>query len=171
MWISPVRDRDRTSRITLAAEAQCNNTMSIVLSARRVPRNSRFSPGAEQCLHRCAERSQFERLFHELEGTGKSALGRDLGGNRGPDYQRPRFGMRIAKLSQRSGNSRPRRIDVEDKQLGIEIGGELLEFLDGTRHYSNVLRREFLQRGIDRRRQRIVLLEQYNRWLQPIRIG
>src|ERR1700719_2940809 len=131
----------------------------------------RLSPRTKQCLNRCAKCRKFKWLFDELKAAKKSTLGSDFRRERGADHERARFRVRISKLVQAICDSGPRRIDIENEKLRVELCGKFSEFLNRARNDADVLRREFLQRRADGSPQRIILLEQDDVWLRHICIS
>jgi hypothetical protein len=74
--------------------------------------------------------------------------------------------MRITKFFEKTRQSLPRRIDIENEKLRSEIISEFLELLDRAGDGNVVLRSEFPQRRSNRSAESIVLLEQDDAWLR-----
>src|SRR5256885_13420884 len=102
-----------------------------------------FAPWSEQSLNGCAKHSEIERFLEELQRTALSASGGDLRWNRSANHQSPRVRMRAGDFFQKICQTRPWRIDIENKKLGPKLGCEFFCFRQRPRDCAEMFRREF----------------------------
>lgn len=74
--------------------------------------------------------------------------------------------MGAPNFLQKLGQTGISRIEVDDKQIRVDLLRERLSLGEGLRYVSDMLRRKLLERGADRRRQGIVLFEEKNATLR-----